>query len=75
MLPGWNGEKAPRTDIQSMIDQMIDGFHEQDRLAGNTGGLDVIKCMVQFFNHRRPPDKYQDMEDFLQYRREDAPIP
>lgn len=75
MEPGWKGDKTHRTPLQVTIDQMVEGFQAQDRINGNNCGLEVIQGVVQLFNHRRPAEKYNGMEEFLEYRSEDAGLP
>jgi hypothetical protein len=75
MVPGWNGDKTNRTPLQATVDQMVEGFHEQDRIYGNNCGREVLEGVVQLFNHRRPAEKYHGMEEFLRYRSEDAGLP
>lgn len=75
MESGWKGDKINRTPLQATVDQMVEGFYEQDRMNGNNCGAEVLEGVVQLFNHRRPPEAYHGMDEFLQYRSEDAGLP
>ncbi|KAJ6050909.1 hypothetical protein N7460_001443 [Penicillium canescens] len=75
MKPDFNGDDKPRTILQSMIDQAIQEIMELDRECGNNAGQDMIDLMIRFFTRPPPPAKYNDMEEFLLYRHEDAAVP
>jgi hypothetical protein len=75
MKPDFNAGGKPRTILQSMIDQAIQEIVELDHVCGNNAGQDMINLMIRFFIRPPPPAKYNDMEEFLLYRHEDAAVP
>lgn len=65
---------APRSSGQAHIDATMQKFHEQDRIQGN-GGREVIETLKQFFCHKPPPEIFENMDQYLDYRFEDIGIP
>jgi hypothetical protein len=74
MLPGWKGDLGSPSKMQSLIDEIIAGLHEQDRQYGNPAGLEVIETMVRFFRRPPPPESFPNLREFLDYRHEDAGV-
>lgn len=75
MKPDFDRGNRPGTILQSMIDQAIQEILELDADSGNNAGQDMIDLMVRFFTRPPPPARYDDIEDFLLYRHEDAAVP
>ncbi|XHF98078.1 hypothetical protein AWENTII_001648 [Aspergillus wentii] len=64
----------PKSSGQAHIDSTIQQLHEQDRIRGN-GGREVIETLKQFFCHKPPPKRFENMDQYLDYRFEDIGIP
>ncbi|KAJ5172263.1 hypothetical protein N7492_004856 [Penicillium capsulatum] len=74
MNPDFDNGDKPRTTLQSMIDHAIQEIIELDHKYGNNAGQEMIDLMIRFFTRPPPPAKYNDMEEFLLYRHEDAAL-
>lgn len=75
MKPNFECGDKPRTILQSMIDHAIQEIMSLDRDCGNNAGQDMIDLMIRFFTRPPPPENYNNMEEFLLYRHEDAAVP
>jgi hypothetical protein len=64
-------ESYHNTPLQTAIDESIDGL----RRRGDTGGDEVLQTMVDFCANPRPPkDTFNNLKEFLEWRREDAAV-
>uniref|UniRef100_A0A8H7Y1N1 Isoprenoid synthase domain-containing protein n=1 Tax=Psilocybe cubensis TaxID=181762 RepID=A0A8H7Y1N1_PSICU len=68
---GSSERKKKVTPLQTMITQVIQGLHEEDSKGGN-GGKDIIKWLIEYFNHPPPDKEYSTLSEFLNYRIDDA---
>ncbi|KFY93583.1 hypothetical protein V500_03648 [Pseudogymnoascus sp. VKM F-4518 (FW-2643)] len=74
MQIGKNLPDDPKSTLHSLIDDMTAEILDLDRNNGNDSGREMLDEMVRFFGRPPPPEKYNNMEDFLLYRHEDAAI-
>lgn len=74
MRPGLRdpGSKSP---LLRLVDDTIVEILQLDHDGDNSSGREMIERMVQFFNRPPPPKHYNNMEEFLLYRHEDAAVP
>ena len=56
-------------------DDTIEETLELDREGESDAGRVMIDLMLHFFTRPPPPASYNNMEEFLLYRHEDAAIP
>lgn len=75
MKPGFENSDKSRTMLQVMIDDTIEETLELDRECESDAGRVMIDLMLHFFTRPPPPASYNNMEEFLLYRHEDAAIP
>lgn len=74
MQIGRNLPDGPKSSLHSLIDETTTEILDLDRNNGNDSGRKMLDEMVQFFSRPPPPDKYNNMEEFLRYRRQDAAV-
>ncbi|KFZ14995.1 hypothetical protein V502_05825 [Pseudogymnoascus sp. VKM F-4520 (FW-2644)] len=74
MHVGRNLPDDPKSSLHSLIDDTTAEILDLDRNNGNDSGKKMLEEMVRFFSRPPPPDKYNNMEEFLQYRRQDAAV-
>jgi hypothetical protein len=61
--------------LQSFIDTALKSFKEQDRIAGNGAGEEVLEHLRVYFRRAPPPQHFPDFEEFMKCRVEDAAVP
>ncbi|KOS18748.1 Fusicoccadiene synthase [Escovopsis weberi] len=64
----------PQTSLEKLVDAAVTEMLELDRLNNNHAGRRTLELIIGFFSRPAPPDKYESLEDFLVYRREDAAV-
>ncbi|EKG15849.1 Terpenoid synthase [Macrophomina phaseolina MS6] len=68
------GEESSKTELQALIDSVVDGFKDQDRIAGD-GGQEVIARVVDFSKHVPPQSEFKSLDDYFTYRYVDVAAP
>ena len=74
MQVGRNLLDDPKSSLNSLIDDTTAEILDLDRNNGNDSGREMLDEMVRFFGRPPPPDKYNNMEEFLLYRHQDAAV-
>ncbi|KFY94603.1 hypothetical protein V500_03145 [Pseudogymnoascus sp. VKM F-4518 (FW-2643)] len=74
MEVGRNLLDDPKSSLHSLIDDTTAEILDLDRNNGNDSGREMLDEMVRFFGRPPPPDKYNNMEEFLLYRHQDAAV-
>jgi len=63
-----------KTPLQGLIDYTVQGFKDEDKISGN-GGQEVIDRLIDFCYHVPPQKTFDNLGDYLSYRRIDAAVP
>lgn len=63
-----------KTALQTLIDYVVRGLKDHDKLAGNAG-QEVITHLVAFCRHVPPRSEFASPADYLTYRNLDAGVP
>ncbi|KAG9195858.1 hypothetical protein G6011_00979 [Alternaria panax] len=74
-LEGRVGEATEqKTPLQALIDYTVQAFKDEDKIAGD-GGQEVIDLLIDFCRHVPPQMTFENLGDYLSYRRIDAAVP
>ncbi|RMZ67712.1 sesquiterpene cyclase [Pyrenophora seminiperda CCB06] len=63
-----------KTPLQALIDETVQGFKDEDKISGD-GGQEVIDRLIDFCYHVPPQKTFDNLGDYLSYRRIDAAVP
>jgi hypothetical protein len=63
-----------KTPLQALIDYTVQGFKDEDKISGD-GGQEVIDHLIDFCCHVPPQQTFDNLGDYLSYRRIDTAVP
>ncbi|KAF9894333.1 hypothetical protein FE257_007836 [Aspergillus nanangensis] len=64
--------KTNRSPTQALIDKAMQELHDEDRRSGNDSGAHVVEQLIVMFTHDPPPQHFNNMKEFLDFRTIDA---